>query len=117
MKNPLTFAQLDSQCRKQCGNLTDTDIMPQTRQGYINSKMMKVYAMLDGVNDPWYNLTTTLTAAADQEQLMDDTINDNIISALSSTDHTITRLNGVFVAGSIIAVAVVWIVRLPPAEV
>src|SRR5208283_5015842 len=109
MLNFLTWAQLDSQCRKQSGNITDSDIMPATRQGYLNSKMMKIYALLDGVNDPWYNRSTTLTAAADQEQLYDAANNAGNITALDATAKTITRNIGVFVAGSIISVAEVWV--------
>jgi hypothetical protein len=51
---------------KQAGNLSDNDINTETRQAYINTKLFKIYQMLDGLNDPFYNRTTgTLTLVTD----------------------------------------------------
>lgn len=104
MKNPLTWIQLDSQCRKLCGNITDTDIYPATRQSYINTKGSKIYALLDGLNDPWYNRSTVLSPAADQEELLDSALGGGTITAIDSAAKTITRSAGLFVAGSIVTV-------------
>lgn len=64
MKNYLTFNQLDSMVMHQAG-ISDSDIVPDVRQAYINDKLMKIYRFVDGLNDPWYNRTATLTVAAD----------------------------------------------------
>lgn len=106
MKNNLTFGQLDYLCMKAAGNLNESDIFKGVRQGYINSRLMKVYALLIGLNDPFYNRTTSLTVAADQERLADFTTNGGIITAINSTTKTIVRSSGVFVAGSIVAVTI-----------
>lgn len=105
MKNYLTFAQLDSLCRKSAGNLSDNDIYPVTRQVYINTKLMKIYGMLDGLSDPWYNKNMQLTVAADQEFLKDTATSSGIITALDASAKTITRSSGVFVAGSVVYIS------------
>jgi hypothetical protein len=107
MKNFLTFNQLDYQCLKQAGNLSDSDIYLATRQGYINSKMMKIYALLDGLNDPFYNRSTVLTPAADQEFLKDEANSVGTIMTLTVSGLTITieRNTGSFVAGEMLSIA------------
>jgi hypothetical protein len=107
MKQFLTYGILDYQCMKQAGDISDNDINSDTRQAYINTKLMKIYQMLDGLNDPFYNRKTILTAAADQELLKDTTNNAGtygIITAINATASTITRSSGVFTAGSLIIV-------------
>jgi hypothetical protein len=105
MLNFLTFDQLDYQCLKQA-RLSDGIIQPQTRINHINSKLMKMYGLLDGINDPFYNRTTTFsTPTTDQEYLKDFTLNGGVVTAINSTLKTITRSSGVFVAGQIIIVS------------
>ena len=108
MQNPLTNAQLDFQCLKKA-HLTSDSLKIQTRQPLFNTYLYKAYGYLDAVNHPFYNKTTVLTVAADQEQLYDAANNAGNITALDATAKTITRNIGVFVAGSIISVAEVLV--------
>lgn len=103
MLNFLTFAQLDYQALRVAG-LNDSDIWIGIRQNYVNGKLMKIYGALDGVNDPWYDKSTQLTASVDQELLKDVLTNSGTISAIDATASTITRSSGSFVAGSMIYV-------------
>lgn len=66
MKNYLTFRQLDSALIHKAG-LNENDIVPALRLLYINNKLMKVYRLLDGLNDPWYHRRATLTVGSDCE--------------------------------------------------
>lgn len=102
MLNYLTYGQLDDTALKQAGNLGQNDIFIGIRQRIVNNKTMKLYAIADGLNDPFYNKTATLTVAADQEQLT-----QSVITAINSSTGAITRSSGVFVAGSIISVVLV----------
>ena len=65
MKNYLSFLALDSRAI-EAAQIDSGSINPQVRQAIINDKMMKLYRVLDGLNDPFYNRTTLLTVAADQ---------------------------------------------------
>ena len=105
MQNFLTNKQLDFQClhKALCG---DDDLAPQDRQPLFNTILYEAYAILDAVNHPFYDKTTTLTVAADQELLYDAANSSGVISALDAVANTITRNDGhSFVAGSIISVA------------
>jgi hypothetical protein len=106
MKNFLTYGQLDYQCMKQAGNISDNDINPETRQAYVNTKLMKIYQMLDGLNDPFYNRLKTLTAVADQESIKCGAFaapNNTLVSVTAAT-FTLVRSAGTFVAGSVVHV-------------
>lgn len=105
MKNTLTFNQADAIALRAAG-LTDNDIHVSLRQVYLNNKAMKIYRLLDGLNDPWYNMVTPLTGVADQERLKDVTNNGGTISAIDATAETITRTTGQFFEGSVIAVTI-----------
>jgi hypothetical protein len=105
MKNFMTFAQLDSLCLKEAAINENQLWLPQ-RQFIVNNKLMKVYALLDGLNDPFYNMSTALTVAADIEQLHDATTNGGIITGITAATNTITRSSGSFPAGALIHV---WI--------
>ena len=103
MKNFITFRQLDFAILKQTG-LTEQDVPRSTRQAYVNNKLMKLYAALNWVNDPFFKRVTTLSVAADQETLKDST-GGGVITAVNTTAKTITRSSGTFTAGSLIFVA------------
>ena len=103
MKNFITFRQLDFAILKQTG-LTEQDVPRSTRQAYVNNKLMKLYAALNWVNDPFFKRVTTLSVAADQELLKDST-DGGVVTAVNTTAKTITRSSGTFTAGSLIFVA------------
>jgi len=65
VKNYLTFRQLDSALVHKAG-LNENDIVPNLRIAYINNKLMKIYRLLDGLNDPWYHKQSlAVTAGSD----------------------------------------------------
>jgi len=100
MKNFITFRQLDFAILKQTG-LTEQDVPRSTRQAYVNNKLMKLYAALNWVNDPFFKRVTTLSVAADQELLKDST-DGGVVTAVNTTAKTITRSSGTFTSGSLI---------------
>jgi hypothetical protein len=102
MKNNLTLGQVDAICMAQAGNLAQNDIDIALRQAYINSKLMKLYRMLDGLNDPWYNKVATLTVAADQTPLKDTTNSSGSITSMVVSGSTVTIVDAshTFVAGT-----------------
>jgi len=114
MKNYLTFRELDYGCLQAIGK-ADADIDAVIRKQYINDSLMKIYAMLDGLADPFYNMTSLLTIASDIE-LQADThqINEgerlHDIVSYSHTDLTgplnIARSSGTFQAGSLLCITV-----------
>jgi len=104
MKNFLTYGKLDYTGMKAAGNLTENDINKNVRQSYINNRMMKIYALLDGLNDPFYNRVTTITTSADMEQL-EDSAHSGIITAINATTKVISRNTGAFSAGDILFIA------------
>jgi hypothetical protein len=103
MKNYLTFLALESLCRREAG-ISEDQVDPAARRFIVNNKMMKIYQMLDGLNDPFYDRSTALTVAADQELLKDTAVNSGIVNAIDSSAKTITRNTGTFVAGSIVSI-------------
>jgi hypothetical protein len=106
MKNNITFAQLDYLCMKQAGNLSESEIDLQYRQLYINNNLMKIYQMLDGLQNPWYDKSAVLTVAStDQVFRKDAVVNSGTITAcsVSGTTVTITVTSGNFIAGSILS--------------
>lgn len=105
MKNYLTFKVLDYQVMKRL-KLAVNDIPLTARQSYVNNALMKLYALLEGLNDPFYNFTTTLTVAADLELLKDNSMSGGTIDLLNATSNTIRRTSGTFVAGSIVAITI-----------
>jgi hypothetical protein len=106
MKNPLTFGQLDSIAMAAAGNLAQNDIDIAMRQAHINLKLMKIYRMLDGLNDPWYNKTKTLTVAADLTPLKDTTNSSGSITSMVVSGSTITIVDTshTFVAGTYLVI-------------
>jgi len=106
MKNFSTWRQTDFAQMGMAG-ITENDVPRLTRQRICNSIVMKLFAVMDGENDPFYNFTAPLTVAADQEQLKDASTNGGVITAISAITNTVTRNAGVFVAGSIIEV-MIW---------
>lgn len=105
MMNYLSFLQLEALCEREAG-ISKDKIDPAARRFIINNKMMKIYLMLDGLNDPFYNRITLISLAADQERLADFTLSGGIITAIDATNNQITRSSGVFTAGSILAVSI-----------
>ena len=105
MKNFMTFRQLDSLCLKEAAINENQLWLPQ-RQFIVNNKLMKVYALLDGLNDPFYNMTAPLTVAADIEHLLDLDTNGGIITGITASTDVIVRSTGTFPAGALIHV---WI--------
>ena len=106
MKNDLIFGKLDAICMAQAGNLAQNDIDIAMRQAYVNLKLMKLYRMLDGLNDPWYNKTMTLTVAADLTPLKDTTNSSGSITSMvvSSSTVTIVDASHTFVAGTYLVI-------------
>jgi len=101
MKNYLTYGQVDSVCLKMA-KLGENDLHPLMRQLIVNDKVGKIFRVLDGLNDPWYNRTAVLTSAGEVENLWDSTFADGVVTAVTTT--TITRSSGAFGAGSLIAI-------------
>lgn len=99
MKNFLTFRQLDSALIHKAG-LNENDIPPTLRQLYINDKLMKIYRLLDGLNDPWYHKQLlALSVGTDVEFLVDYNI-----SSYSAGTHSIIRTSGVWKVGQVLSV-------------
>lgn len=98
IKNFLTFAQLDSQCRKQAGDLSTNDINKAVRQNMVNLKIMKIYGVLDSLNDPFYNRSVALSinngSDTSQEYFTDEDF------GIDSASKTMSRLDGSFVNGT-----------------
>lgn len=108
MKNDLTFGLLDAICKKQAGINNDNEITIEARQRYINAKLMKIFGLMDGENDPWYNRSTILTVGDDIEFLKDSWNSGGAITSIDYNGdcYTITRSSGIFTAGSIISIAI-----------
>jgi hypothetical protein len=104
MKQFLTYGILDYQCMKQAGDISDNDINSDTRQAYINTKLMKIYQMLDGLNDPFYNGQMTHAVASNVEA-MSILLTSGDINAIDSSALTISNKNGAFVAGQILFIS------------
>jgi hypothetical protein len=101
MKNYLLFGALDTKCLQAAG-LNESAINPLVRQAIINDKMFKIYRMLDGLNDPFYNRSGVLTVATDQEYLKGSDLG-GVVTAVDATLHTIARSSGLFTAGSVLS--------------
>jgi hypothetical protein len=107
MLNYLTYSQLDYLAMKQAKNISESDIGRPYRELYVNTKMMKIYQMLDGLQDPWYNRSTTLTVATtDQTYLTDSAgITSEVTSGSTITLVTTTPL----VSGQIVLLQLVLV--------
>lgn len=103
MKNFLTFRQLDTACLHKAG-LNENDVIPALRVVLINDKLMRVYRLLDGLNDPWYHKTTTLSAAADTS-FVKDAGGVTTLSAVDQTLKTLTRTAGTWKLGDLLIVS------------
>jgi hypothetical protein len=105
MKNELTYAQLDYECMKAAG-ITRNDIEDGYRYMYINSNQGKIYGMLDGLNDPWYDKSTILTVASTDQAYI--TSASNITSmVVSGSTITIVVSSFAFVAGQMLDIVLV----------
>lgn len=102
----MLFTDFDSKCRKLAG-ISENDIEPRIRQTIINDIQMKIYGLLDGINNPFWNTTITLTVGADQEHLRDAVTNGGTITNIDASAKTITRSSGTFVVGSILDIVIV----------
>ena len=87
---------------RNLANVEDAQLVVQ-EQGrmFYRLALSEVAGLLNKVKDPAYFSSSVLTVSADQERLTDTTNNSGIITAVNSTDKTITRSSGVFVTGSI----------------
>ncbi len=63
--NFMTFRMLDYLCLHQC-KISDKDIPKADRQAYISNALMKIYGLEDGIDDPWYDTTTSLVLTNNQ---------------------------------------------------
>jgi hypothetical protein len=107
MKNFLTFGKLDSMCRAQAGNLTNDDIDVAKREMYVNTKLMKIYRMLDGLNDPWYNKSAVVSVATTDQVYLKDSVQGGTITAMTVSGSTITITGPTLVAGSLLNMTLV----------
>lgn len=106
MLNFLTFQQLDYQVLHSVG-IPDDGIELAIRQSYINSKLMKIYGLLDGINDPFYNFVQTIVQTADVSLLKDFTCSSGTITAIDASANTITcSAASTFSVGQIVVVAI-----------
>ena len=103
MKNHLTFQQLDSTCMALAGNLTQNDIKPILRQTYINNALMKMYRILDSINDPWYDKSTTLTVTTTDQEFLGSAD----VSVINASTFAITRGTGLFATGEILSISLI----------
>jgi hypothetical protein len=60
MRNDLTYKQVDSLALANAG-LVEQDINPLIRQRIVYNAVLRIYAILDGLNDPFYNLLLSAT--------------------------------------------------------
>lgn len=101
MKNFLTFRQLDSALVHKA-ELNENDIPPDLRMVYINDKLMKIYRLLDGLNDPWYHKQSlAVTVSGDVE-----TLTDAQISSYTASTNTIVRAAGTWKLGQVLVVSI-----------
>lgn len=101
MKNFLTFPQLDSALLHK-GKLSENDVLPDLRMVFINDKLMKIYRLLDGLNDPWYHKQAlAVTVSADVE-----TLTDGQISSYTASTNTIVRNVGTWKLGQLLIVSI-----------
>ena len=100
MQNYLTYRALDTALLHK-GDLNENDVVPALRVTMINNKVMKLYRLLDGLNDPWFHKTTTLTAASDVEILTDAQI-----TSYTNATKTLVRAAGTWINGNLIIVSI-----------
>jgi hypothetical protein len=100
MKNFLTFRELDLAAMSKAG-LSENDIPAEVRQRLVNMKLMELYKLLDGLNDPFYDRTTTLTTDNDIDVDQSESLGGNIVD-VSGNPKEITLDSGEFVAGQVI---------------
>mgnify|MGYP001312197823 CR=1 FL=1 len=103
MKNFITFAQLDASLMHRAG-LNENDIDLGLRQLYINDKLMKVYRVLDGMNDPWYDTLLNISPSADLLYLSDIEIHGGEIYGLNTTTNTLSLSTSSVPIGSLLFV-------------
>lgn len=89
MKNFLTFRALDSALLHKAG-LNENDVIPALRATMINGKLMKIYRLLDGLNDPWYHKNTTVSSGADN-LVGKDSGGAYTLSAVDATTDYLTK--------------------------
>jgi hypothetical protein len=98
----MTFRQLDSALIHK-GKLNENDIVPTLRIAYINNKLMKIYRLLDGLNDPWYHKQTLavtpaadITFAADPADASVFSLNYSTTTLIFATARTDLKVGTVF---------------------
>lgn len=94
---------LDSALMHKAG-INENDIVPDLRMLYVNNKLAQMYRLLDGLNDPWYHKTTTLSAGADTI-FIKDAGGTTTLSAVDATLHILTRTAGTWKLGEVFSAA------------
>jgi hypothetical protein len=100
LKNFLSFKQLDSALLHKA-ELNENDIPQTLRIVYINEKLMKMYRLLDGLNDPWYHkqaLAVTVTSDV-------DTLTNAQITSYTASTNTLVRAAGTFKLGQVMTLS------------
>ena len=96
----MNFRQLDTALLHKAG-LNENDVIPALRIVMINDKLMKLYRLLDGLNDPWFHKTTTLAAASDVEILTDAQV-----TSFTSGTLTLVRAAGTWRLGQLLSISI-----------
>jgi hypothetical protein len=89
VKNTLTFRLLDAALIHKAG-LNENDIVPDLRIAYINNKLMKIYRLLDGLNDPWYHKQSLAVTVGSDVIIQGDVA--HAVWNIDVSAHTITRV-------------------------
>jgi len=98
VKNYLTFRALDSALLHKA-SLNENDVIPALRITMINQKLMKIYRLLDGLNDPWYHKQgLAVTVAGDVEFL-----GTASITSYTASTNTIVRSTGTWINGQLLS--------------
>jgi hypothetical protein len=103
VKNFLTFGQVESGVLRE-GKINDSQIGREIRKVYINQALMKVYDLLDALDDPFYNQPVILTIAADQDLRKSANYNGGVIEKITASTKIIQSLTA-FVSGQFVSVA------------
>jgi hypothetical protein len=103
MKNFLTFRALDSALLHKA-DLNENDVIAPLRATMINDKLMKIYRLLDGLNDPWFHKTTTLVAGSDIISIRNSG-GDIALTAVDPNAKTLQKVAGVWTVGDIFSMS------------
>jgi hypothetical protein len=79
-----------------------------TEQGkyFYKVAISEIVTLLNSSVDPSYHISTSLSAVADFENLLDTTVNSGVITAMTVVGSvvTITRSSGLFIVGSLLTI-------------